>query len=622
MLEREYIVSLNKGVDYDSFWQEMESDTNGLQFVPDRRIDIINNRDGSLRSCHYSLTDDEATILQNDTRVYSVEIPLKDRDDVIMVLRGRQIDDFTKSSLSAGSRVNWGLNRINSPTNNYGANTTTTSNYDYILDGTGVDVVIQDSGIEVNHPEFKNNKKTTAIVALGQNVTGSPGSTGFFYALLNRGEAAWEYFVRNWMTGTWTVTGDLGSGITSARIVSVTYDADSVFPIINQGQFQPGVSYNFTNTGESGDTRVQLIDWYGVSGIGGTQSANHYRDYDGHGTHVAGIAAGRTFGWAKNARIYSLKVSGLEGTGDSGTGISVSDCFDVIKLWHRNKPRDPVTGFKRPTIVNMSWGYSLTYTSVSSVTYRGNTFSDASTTGNAGYRWTNYGLVNLTNGGNFVTNFRQGQVDVDIQEMIDEGIHVIIAAGNNYHKIEIPAGVDYNNYLTFGGTDYYYHRGSSPLDDQAIKVGSIDNNVFAANLDQVSNFSEKGPGVDVWAPGSNVMSACSNTNDFSAVSYSKDAGFKQVSISGTSMAAPQVCGVGALYLQMNPGINPGQMKTWLTNTAKVTSVIYTTNTSNDYTTTRSLLGAPNKFLYNPFGIESDGSMSGAVTLTNGAFTLT
>jgi subtilisin family serine protease len=160
------------------------------------------------------------------------------------------------------------------------------------------------------------------------------------------------------------------------------------------------------------------------------------------------------------------------------------------------------------------------------------------------------------------------------------------------------------------------------LDDQAVKVGSIDNNVFAANLDQVSNFSEKGPGVDLFAPGSNVMSACSNTNDFSAVAYSKDSGFKQATVSGTSMAAPQVCGVGALYLQMNPGINPEQMKKWFTNVTAVTSVIYTTNTSNDYTVTRSLLGAPNKFLYNPFGIESDGSMSGEITLTNGAFTLT
>ena len=73
---------------------------------------------------------------------------------------------------------------------------------------------------------------------------------------------------------------------------------------------------------------------------------------------------------------------------------------------------------------------------------------------------------------------------------------------------------------------------------------------------------------------------------------------------------------------MNPGIKPEEMKKWFTNVTAVTSVIYTTNTSNDYTTTRSLLGAPNKFLYNPFGIESDGNMSGAVTLINGAFTLT
>ena len=60
-MEREYIVSLNKNVNYDEFWQEMESTTNGLTFVPNRRVDIVNNRDGSLRSCHYALSDEEAT---------------------------------------------------------------------------------------------------------------------------------------------------------------------------------------------------------------------------------------------------------------------------------------------------------------------------------------------------------------------------------------------------------------------------------------------------------------------------------------------------------------------------------------------------------------------------------
>jgi subtilisin family serine protease len=526
-----YNVALNEGVDYDAFWNEIETNGLGSTYVPNRSVSIANARPTSLRQCWYELSEEETEKLRNDPRVYCVEIPPEHRTDIQIKHNVVQTGLYYKvSGVNPANNlgINWGLFRLSSTTNNT-PGTLGTLDYNYTLDGTGVDVVIQDGGCQINHPEF---------------------------------------------------------------------------------------------TDANNESRVQQINWYTASGLGGTQNANHYRDYSGHGTHVAGIAAGKTFGWAKNANVYSLKVNGLEGTGDSGTGISISDCFDVIKLWHRNKPVQASTGKKRPTIVNMSWGYSLTYTSVSSVTYRGNTFSDASTTGNAGYRWTNYGLVNLTNGGNFVTNFRQGQVDVDIQEMIDEGIHVIIAAGNNYHKIDTPTGEDYNNYVTFGGTDYYYHRGSSPLDDQAVKVGSIDNNVFAANLDQVSNFSEKGPGVDMWAPGSNVMSACSNTNEFSAVSYSKDSGFKQVSISGTSMAAPQVCGVGALYLQMNPGINPGQMKTWLTNIAEVTSVIYTTNTSNDYTTTRSLLGAPNKFLYNPFGIESDGSMSGSVTLTNGAFTLT
>lgn len=530
MNEREYIVSLKKDVDYDSFWEEIENICDKDNFVPERRVDIVNNRDGSLRSCHYALTDSEAAMLRNDPRVYSVEIPVEQRDDIKIGFKAIQRSNFTKTNSSTGNFVNWGLKRVNSPNNLYGTGTTTTDNYDHVLTGAGVDVVIQDSGIEVNHPEFRDR---------------------------------------------------------------------------------------------SGNSRVQLIDWYAESGIPGTQNANHYRDFDGHGTHVAGIVAGRNYGWAKDARIYSVKVRGLEGFDDDNTGILISDCFNVIQLWHRNKPIDPRTGFKRPTIVNMSWGFFLTYfqSDLTSLTYRGTQYSDSETLTNSGYRWTNYGLPPLTDGTVFYTNFRSGSVDVDIEELLGEGVHIVIAAGNQYHKIDREGGDDYDNFITLNGSvNYAYHRGSSPYDDGAIIVGNLDTSVVSANVEQKVVSSETGPGVDIYAPGANVMSACSNTNLFSAQTYSFDSAFKQVNIGGTSMASPQVCGVCALYLQMNPGISVSDLKNWLINKSGINNLLYDTN-STDYTNVRSLLGGNNKLLYNPFGISQDGSIEKGLVLQNGSLTL-
>lgn len=501
--KKEYIVSLNRNVNYDQFWSEMENTTSGLPAVPNRPVEIVNNRDASLRICHYSLTDEEAEKLRNDPRVYDVEIPPEHRDDIVLVRRANQTSDFTKTTSDSGSYVNWGLRRIIAESNPY-TDDTVTGGYTYTLDGTGVDVVIQDSGIQANHPEFQ--------------------------------------------------------------------DAD-------------------------GNSRVQQIDWFTASGITGTMPTGHYTDYDGHGTHVAGITAGRTYGWAKNARIYSVKVDGLEGAADPNGGISVSNCFDVIKAWHAAKPIDPATGVKRPTIVNMSWGYNAYYTSVSSMNYRGATYSGTQIDTGA-ERWA-FGLVPLTVGPYYKTNIRISSVDVDIQELVDAGVHVVIAAGNNYHKIDVAGGLDYNNYAVTNNGTIYYNRGSSPLDDEAIKVGNIDSAEHAGGLEQAAQSSEKGPGVDIWAPGTNIMSATSNTNAFSGQPYYRNVNFKQVNISGTSMAAPQIAGLGALYLQLNPSTTPAQLKTWLQTQAKTTA-LYSTGLNNDYTDLRSLLGSSSRFAFQPF----------------------
>ena len=502
---KEYNVALKAGVDYDGFWEDMETENDGLLYIPNRKVEFTNERPGSLRQCWYLLTDEEAELVRQDPRVLCVEIPPEHRDDIVMGFRATQTGDFTKTSSDSGAFLNWGLIRSSNTTNVYGTGTTTALNYDYTLDGTGVDVVIQDSGLQIDHPEF---------------------------------------------------------------------------------------------TDINNNTRVQQLDWGAYSGGAFTQNANHYRDYDGHGTHVAGIAAGKTYGWAKNARVYSQKLNGLEGSGDSGTGISITYAFDAIKTWHTSKAGT------RPTVVNMSWGYGGFYGTVTSLTYRGVSYTDSNTTGNASYRYTNYGL-NSTSGApilTYVCNVRIGSVDTDIEEMIDAGIIVCIAAGNRATKIDVTGGVDYNNFVVTNNGTFYYHRGSSPYSDRAFMVGSMDSTVYDATFDQRATYSETGPGVSIWAPGTNIMSACSNTNAFSGQTYHLNASYKQVNISGTSMACPQVAGVAALYLQRNPTSTPEYTKVQLQ--LAISNDIYTTGLDNDYSNTRSLLGSAQYVLYSGFQAQS------------------
>jgi subtilisin family serine protease len=96
----------------------------------------------------------------------------------------------------------------------------------------------------------------------------------------------------------------------------------------------------------------------------------------------------------------------------------------------------------------------------------------------------------------------------------------------------------------------------SPYSSDAIVVGAMDSTVYDATTDQKSVFSNAGPGVDVFAAGSNIMSAMSTTNVFSAVSYHLDSAFRQGNISGTSMASPQIAGITTLFLENNLTATP------------------------------------------------------------------
>ena len=62
-----------------------------------------------------------------------------------------------------------------------------------------------------------------------------------------------------------------------------------------------------------------LTDTFAFSRRAGFTATSHVLegpgDRNGHGTHVAGIAAGKTFGAAKSASLIAVKVLGRDGSG-------------------------------------------------------------------------------------------------------------------------------------------------------------------------------------------------------------------------------------------------------------------------------------------------------------------
>ena len=186
--------------------------------------------------------------------------------------------------------------------------------------------------------------------------------------------------------------------------------------------------------------------------------------------------------------------------------------------------------------------------------------------------------------------------DADIVDAIAEGVIMVGAAGNGLWKHDVPGGLDWDNtfemssrYPESVANPYYYMRGTSPTANDInipnICVGAID----VTSGDQKSYYSDCGPGVDIWAPGTNIISSY-----LSGVSDSRNGSYQLGKISGTSMASPNVCGVLACALEQNPRWNQVQAKAYITGIAKQGQVSATTGGPADI---RDLQGAPNLYLY-------------------------
>ena len=542
----ETIVTVKKGVNWEVLHNELTRDTTAdpsvdSNIIPDRTVDVIKLKSTNKRNTHYNLSPNEAKKLKNDPRIEAIEAPLDPR---FIIQRKYHDGGFEKGEsrydhYSNYRRDNWGLLRHCSKTNNYGSSASDPGgSYDYVLDGTGVDVVAQDSGVVMGHPEWEDS---------------------------------------------------------------------------------------------NGVSRYDMHDWYAVSGISGTQANDFYSLTDGsHGSHVMGTIAGKNFGWAKNSKIYSMRMFG------SGS-IGGYDGMDIMRGWHNNK-NDPNhalwTGKHRPTVVNMSWGYSYDFFGVgdygpsiflfpiTSGNYRGNSYSISSNSDMRNKGLSFYGWVDSMDWANGAIN--SVALNAEVDQMIDDGIIVCIASGNEGQKWDLPGGADWDNYVTLGadsygnfpddyagvwdnpfpGNKYYYNRGGSPNPNfnragQAFVVGSINYSPHSSTRDRKSPFSSQGPGVNIWTAGERIIS-CSDGS--AGGPYYHDTNYWQEAMNGTSMASPQAAGMAALVLQMHPDWTPKQVVSFMTENA-IQDSFYSSNANsgldNDYTNQWSLFGSKGNVAYIP-----------------------
>jgi hypothetical protein len=344
------------------------------------------------------------------------------------------------------------------------------------------------------------------------------------------------------------------------------------------------------NPDGTGGSRVNQYNWFSLNpdvtgGAVGTYVYSPYYDVtdpflsgdNNHGCHVAGTAAGNSYGWARDANIYNISPY-------ASSASYTSYFIDYIRAWHKRKSINPVTGIKNPTVTNHSYGisYSLPYTDIQSVRFNGNVYSGPFT-------------INTLRGYNITVNgttveypLRYAPLEQDFIDAMNDGIIMIGSAGNEYSKIALPNGNlanEYNNYI-YDGTYYDpYMQGSTTSAPGMICVGSI-----STLLNEYkSTFSNCGPRVDLYAPGSSIISSINSPSGTSDV---RNSTYKVAKYSGTSMASPQVCGIVACLAEQWPTMKQSDLMAYLIQHSK-SQVGSTNGGPGDYT---DIQNSPNRYI--------------------------
>jgi hypothetical protein len=417
------------------------------------------------------------------------------------------------------------------------------------------------------------------------------------------------------VSGSYTTTNDSVDVFNNGRHVDVVLVDDPISYDSKEWESpsQPGVSrfvqYQWFNelnawvSGPDGDDDGQTLPT-GTITYGTNAATPQY-----HGNHVAGTACGQWYGWANEANIYNIAVTDTWPSGQSIGGLLI---HDYLRAFHLNKPINPATGKRNPTITNHSYGSiydiygrALQLSDIDYVEYRQVQYS-ASNPGPSG--WTQSGVET-----DFGVRFIQylpaysAAIAADVQDAIEDGIVMIGAAGNDNMYVDVVDGPDWNNKLGLDAGYIWLNRGAAPNspDSGAISVGALD---YFADFRRTS-FSQFGPGVDVFAPGREIASSYGNTG-FTDTKYGS--GNYYQTINGTSMASPQVCGIIACVANSKERFSQNDARAFIEKYS-IDGEMSFDLFGGGFDDSTSRMGSPNKVIH----IENTRSDVGYISRTDG-----